>query len=426
MTTSLEHYKALFNQTKTQPSWLNALRQKGFDHFLSLGFPHPKQEIWKYTDLSRFKSIPFATPSSTPEALSPLPKNGFDFGSQITFLNGRLTSLPRLPDGVRAVSMNQTLQSEETQTALQRMNSFSEHPLVALNTAFLDECLMIRVSRGTELQVPLVLQFVATSQPTCAMWHPRVLIVLEEGSSAAVLEHYTSLDQSENYFANHMTEVSLSPESRLYHYKLQRQHRHALHYDHTVTHQAERSYYETFALSFGSLVSRHELYTHLNGPRAACHVNGAYLIRDRQHCDTTSSITHAYPECTSRQVYRGVIDDHAQGVFQGKIIVRPQAQKTDGYQLNQTLLLSEKGDSKSKPELEIFADDVKCSHGATSGALDESSLFYLQSRGLDRERARNLLIMAFIESTLEEVSREDVREAYAKAVDGWLTESAVA
>ena len=232
-----------------------------------------------------------------------------------------------------------------------------------------------------------------------------------------MIEHHVGLGIGAT-FANHVAEAYVGEGAILRHYKVQREGAEAFHLSNSVAKVGKDACYDNFILTTGARLARNEVRVAL-GLGSSCNVNGAYMIGGHQHCDTTTVIEHREPHCTSREVYKGVIDDTARAVFQGKILVRHGAQKTDGYQQNRALLLSDTAEIDAKPELEIYADDVKCSHGATAGELDDEALFYLRARGIDKETARGLLIGAFLAEALEEIPEESVREAFQGIIAGW-------
>jgi Fe-S cluster assembly protein SufD len=243
-----------------------------------------------------------------------------------------------------------------------------------------------------------------------SMMHPRSLIVLGRQSKATVVESYVSLSDAV-YFTNAVTEVAIADGATLTHYKLQREGMRAFHVGTIEAHQARDSHYISFSFASGAALSRTNIYTTLDGAGCGSTLNGLYMLDGEQHCDHQTSIVHAQPNCFSRELYKGVLDGRSHGVFNGKVFVHPIAQKTDGKQTNNTLLLSDKAQIDTKPQLEIFADDVKCTHGATVGRLDEQALFYMKSRGVSRELARQLLTYAFAADVLETIEQERVREA---------------
>jgi len=225
--------------------------------------------------------------------------------------------------------------------------------------------------------------------------------------------------------AQPVTDVVLEAGAVLEHYKSQQEGLEAYHIATAMVRVAERARYDSFALATGAALARNDITVSLDGPGAFCRLDGAFLARGRQHLDTTTEIIHASREASSRETYKGVLDEQGRGVFQGRIVVAPDAQKTDGHQSCKTLLLSDRAEIDTKPELEIYADDVKCSHGATAGEIDHDALFYLRARGIDADGARSMLIEAFVEEVLDEIASEPVRQGFAGVVRGWLGGSSV-
>jgi Fe-S cluster assembly protein SufD len=256
---------------------------------------------------------------------------------------------------------------------------------------------------------PIHLLFVTDAVAAKSMMHPRNLIVVGRHAKATVIESYVSLSDAV-YFTNAVTEVAIDEGATLHHYKMQREGMRAFHVGTIETHQARDSHYLSFSLATGASLSRTNVYTTLDGEGCGSTLNGLYMLDGEQHCDHQTMIVHAQPNCYSRELYKGVLDGQSHGVFNGKVYVDPIAQKTDGKQTNNTLLLSDKAQIDTKPQLEIFADDVKCTHGATVGRLDEQALFYMKSRGVSRELARRLLTYAFAADVLETIEQRDVRE----------------
>lgn len=425
----LTPYRALAAERwADQPGWLGELRAAGYQRFATLGLPTQKQEAWKYTSLRPLERMAgvaqLALPIPDPGALPP-PLLTEDMPSwRLVFVNGQvqpaLSRLDGLPPEVtltglaEAIALNPDLVANH----LGQIGVVDGNALIALNTAYLAEGAVLHVPRGAVLTRPIELVMLGRGGDPAPHWHPRLLIIAEDNSEATVVERHNGNDRP--YFANLATEIALGAGARLHHYKWQGEGSEAAHLSVVTVRLARDASYDSFVLSTGAKLSRNEVRTILTGPGITTRVNGGYLVRDRQHCDNTTLIDHAAPHCASRQVYQGVIDGHARAVFQGRVVVRPGAQKTDGYQLNRALLLSDHAEIDSKPELEIFADDVKCSHGATAGALEAEALFYLRARGIPLDQARALLIRAFLGTALDEIKVDAVREAFAAVVDGWL------
>jgi Fe-S cluster assembly protein SufD len=249
--------------------------------------------------------------------------------------------------------------------------------------------------------------------------HPHNLFVLEKGSQATLIKRHAGIATGA-YFNNAVTEIVVGGGATLRHYTVQTDCLEAIHLSSVNVRVGQDATYEAFNLDIGGRLSRSETRVRLEGRGAHCNLSGTYMMRGRQHCDNTTIIDHLVPDTSAREVFKGVLDDEARGVFQGKLIVHKDAQRTNGHQLSRALLLSDRAEMDAKPELEIYADDVKCSHGATTGQIDETALFYLRSRGIPEALARNLLIQSFIAEALEEVSDESVREAIAGLVVHWL------
>ena len=302
--------------------------------------------------------------------------------------------------------------------ALGRPSKSNGHPLLALNAALMADGYVLRLGPGDVLARPIEIVYLARPGDRTLAYHPRNLILAEAGSQATIVEHHLGLDDG-TYFTNGVTELRLERDAQIRLFKLQDEASKAFHLHQTSARIGAGASLEGFTLSLGGRLVRNEIKLSLDGRGAACRLNGAYALGLEQHCDNTSVIDHIGLETTSRQVYKGVLDDRARAVFQGRIAVRPGAQGTDGHQLNKTLLLSDQAEIDTKPELEINADDVKCSHGATAGELEEDALFYLRSRGIPEDEARDVLVQAFLDEALEEISDDDVRQAFQVRLADW-------
>lgn len=411
-------------------SWVRALRDLGRTRFAAAGLPTLKNESWRHTNLKPLSAEAFE-PVGVRDALA-----GFDrlptvrlygeTGPRLVFVDGRLrpalSTLADLPENVELTSLAQVLDGDPEWLGehLGRLTELDANPLAALNTAWIDDGAVLRIGRGVEIAEPIELVYVSLGREGAhTVHHPRTLIVVEENAKALVVEHHVSLGDAVT-FANHVVEVSVGAGAGLRHYKVQREGTNAFHIAHTTARVARDASYASFVLNAGARIARNEIAVALAEPGAACRLDGAYMARGVQVCDNTTFIDHKAPNGASREVYKGVIGDEARGVFQGKILVRPGAQKTDGHQLNRTLLLSERAQIDAKPELEIYADDVKCSHGATAGELDDDQLFYLRARGIPLDQARGLLVAAFLSDVLDDIPEEGVRDAFAAVIDGWM------
>ena len=382
--------------------WLGAHRRSAFQAFLDNGIPTPRLESWKYTNLRALgqSALPLARAEAEnidSAALSPFLIDGIDC-RMLVFVNGRLRAdLSDDGDAATAVSLAAALRDgdPDLRAMLGSTSTAPEDALRSLNHAFMMDGAVIRVAPGSRPERPIHLLFLTTPQEAAAASYSRNLIVAGRDSAATIVETHAALGEGP-YWTSATTRIVLEAGAHLRHHRLQDDSLAAYHLASTSVDIAARAHYESFAVALGAKLSRHEIDARLSGEGGDCELKGIYLGRGKQHLDTTTRIDHAAPGGRSRQVYRGVLDDSARAVFQGKIVVAQDAQRTDAHQFNQNLLLSETAEIDSKPELEINADDVKCSHGATTGALDEEALFYLRSRGISRRQASAMLTEAFV------------------------------
>jgi len=401
-------------------AWLDGLRASGARRFAGLGLPNRRVEEWKYTDLRALGADPFGNAEAPAEIA--VPDGGLGDTHRAVFVNGRfdagLSDLSGLPDGVLALPMAQALNdgSHVLQSYLGRVAELGRKHFVALNTAWMSDGLVLWIPDGVMIENTIELVFVGAPGSTRAAWHPRNLFVLHPGAAATVVERHIGTG---TYLANTVEEVVLAADARLNHYKIQDEAADAFHIATSEVRVSADALYESFVLSTGAAVARSQIAVELQAERASCRLNGAYLGRGSQQLDTTTLIDHAAPDCTSSEVYKGVLDDRSKGVFQGRIVVRKDAQRTDGHQSNKALLLSDRAEIDAKPELEIYADDVQCSHGATAGELDDDALFYLRARGIPLDEARGLLIDAFVEGAIEEISHQVVRDVFRAHAATW-------
>ena len=410
-------------------AWLSGLRDKAIERFSSLDFPTPKVEEWKFTNLAPLTKTVFGPgPAQAGEDAGDAVQ-GFLMEETpchlLVFVDGRyrprLSALGDLPAGAELTTLAAALKArpDMLESHLGGGTAIDGKPFVALNTAFMADGAVLTLEPGVVVERPVHFLYMASAHEAPVVTHPRTLILAGRGSAATVLESYVGAG-SQTYWTNAVTDVVMDEGAALKHYRLQAEGAKAFHIATTGVRLARDSRYESFVLAVGGRLARNEIAAALNGTNIDCRLSGAYLARDRQHIDNTTLIDHAQPECRSRQVYKGVLDGKAHAVFQGKIIVRPQAQKTDAHQLNRNLLLSETARIDTKPELEIHADDVKCSHGASVGELDAEALFYMRARGIDAGHARTLLIEAFVGETFEHISSPPVRAHLERMASSWL------
>jgi len=395
--------------------WLQALRDAAAESFRAQGFPTRRVEAWKYTDLRSVAEAGFD------EALSILGDNpGLPPPHapwRAVFQDGRfrddLSTLETAP--YAAASLAFALSGLEGR--LGSLARPAEQPLVALNSMLFEDGLVVTVPAGVAGGVLELLSLASASERPTA-FHPRHLIRLEAEASLTLIETATGPAET-RYLHNPVFEIELAEGATLTHARLQREGSRGVQLGTIYASVAAGATYDNFTLNAGARLVRNEIHTVLTGPKATCHMNGAQLLRDGQHADTTTVLDHAAPDCASRQTYKTVLAGRSRGVFQGRIHVHQVAQRTDGYQMNQALLLSPEAEIDSKPQLEIYADDVKCSHGATVGAIDPDQLFYLRARGVPEATARAMLVEAFVAEALEDVRDETARAALEAAVAGW-------
>ena len=416
---SISHWQAAFaaRAGRDEPQWLAPMRQSAMASFATLGFPTRALEDWHYTSLSSIADVPYrigSGASSTSVAdLTPYMINA-DWPT-IVLLNGRwspaLSSLDSLPAGVLVLDLA-TAWREQPALVQQHLGmvAVSEHAMTALNTGLMQDGVVVFVPKDVATDTPIHILHVADASAEVSAKFPRTLIVAERSAKVTVLESFVGLADVA-YFTNHVAEVVVGENATVNHMKIQRESESATHVSTTEVHQARDSHYVNFSMAMGATLSRTNVYTVLDGENCGATLNGLYLGKGTQHTDHQTRIEHAKPNCFSRELYKGVLDDSSHAVFNGKVYVQPIAQKTDGKQSNHTLLLSPDAKIDTKPQLEIFADDVKCTHGATVGRMDEAGLFYMKSRGVPSETARRLLTYAFAADVLETIENDTVKHA---------------
>ena len=389
--------------------WLQSQREAALARFGETGFPTPRQEEWRYTDLRPVSRQPFEASGELPRidsgALAGLLVEGLE-SHRLVFVNGRhapeLSAAGGLPDGVILESLAEALERrpESVRGALGSVLPEKPDGLTALNTAFTSDGAVLELAAGCILEKPVELLFIAAGEN--ALDQPRSLVLAGAGSRATVIERHVSLGGHKT-LTNANLEIVLEEGAAIDHYALQEQDTKAFHLGGTWVRQHDGSRYSSRNVTLGGALTRNELRVELAGSGAHCDMIGLYVVSGRQHVDNHTTIVHAAEECTSRELYKGILDQRSRGVFHGRIVVRPGAQRTDAQQQNQNLLLSRDAEIDTKPQLEIYADDVKCSHGATVGQLDADSIFYLRSRGIDEPEARTLLTYAFASSVVAEL-----------------------
>ncbi len=425
--TRAEETLAAAAERAAAPPFGGEARRAALGRFAALGLPNARMEEWRHTSLSAIAPIAFAPADPlaplAPAALERLA--GPAEGARLVFVNGRyrkaLSSPGRLPAGAFAGSLAAARAERPAvvEPHLGRLAAFEAHALAALNTASAEDGALVHLPEGTSAAGPIELLFVTVAGEGAAATHPRVLVVAGAGSEATVVESYAGAAGGPT-LTNAVTEVVLGEGARLEHYRLQDEAPRAFHFGLLASEQGKDSRFSTHALSFGAALSRSEVKAVLAGEGGEARVNGLYMAAGSQVVDNHSIIEHARPRCQSRETFKGILDGAARGVFGGRIRVMPDAQKSDAYQLNSNLLLSDDAQVDTMPQLEIFADDVKCGHGGTVGQLDEEALFYLRSRGIDEGTARSLLIYAFASEMVALVRPPGLRDRIARLVTARL------
>jgi Fe-S cluster assembly protein SufD len=407
-----------------EPKWLVTRRAAALDRFAELGFPTRREEMWRFNDLKPLTKVPFppaAAATVEPAALAPYRLEGK--AHRLVLVNGRfapdLSEIGRLPDGVWLGSTAHALKTrpELVEAAFDESDVSGAQPFAALNGAFFADGFILALEPGVSLDLPVeVIHFGRAATPH--LCHLRSAVLAEARSRVTLVESFAGTGLSWN---NSVMSVRIGEGAALRHVKIQAEAAEAIHFALTRASLGRDARYETFALAVGARLSRQDTQVAMQGEGAHLQLGGAYLLRGEQEATIAPFVDHQAPGGETREVVKGVVDDRAHGVFLGTITVRPGADKTDAHQLNRNLLLSRRAAVDTKPELEIFADDVKCSHGATVGDLDEAALFYLRSRGIAEAEARRMLIEAFAADAIDRANAEGAVDLLLRRVlQSWL------
>jgi Fe-S cluster assembly protein SufD len=368
------------NQAPAEP-WMQALRDRAFARFSELGFPTTHNEEWRFTNVSGIARTAF---------------------------------IPIAPDALLAYPESVTeLKPASAEAHLTKHAAFDHNPFVALNTAFLGNVTVLEIPRGIVVETPIVITYEMPERPDLGprlAAHPRTLIVVGEGAQCTIVETYKGTGA---YFTNAVTEIVVGDRAVVDHYKLQQESLSAFHIATLQATIGQSAAFSSHSISLGGALVRNDANATLSEGSDAT-LNGLYIVNGTQHIDNHTMIDHAMPHGTSHELYKGILDGKAHAVFNGKIIVRKDAQKTDSKQTNKNLVLSDDSIVDTKPELQIFADDVRCTHGATIGQLDAESLFYLQSRGIGKSDARSLLTFAFAQDVVDRIKVQSLRDSLEK------------
>jgi Fe-S cluster assembly protein SufD len=406
------------NDANPRLPWLTTLRERAMNSFDELGFPSVKNEEWKYTNVTPIARANFKpSTSGSSSSISQSVLSGFTAveaeRSQLVFVNGGfradLSSVSQIPEVVALDLVEAAAANEHSATVRQylaRDADYVANGFIALNTAFISGGAFVKIPKGITVQTPIHLLFLSDGASSASF--PRVLLIAEENSDATIIESYACAAEGQ-YFTNAIVECVLKDGARVKHYKVQRESNEAFHVATTTADLGANASYDSTAITLGAALSRNDIHVTMDHEGAECRVDGLYLVTDNQHTDTHSVIDHRKPHCTSHQLYKGILDGKSRAVFNGKIFVRHDAQKTDALQTNKNLLLSNDARVDTKPQLEILADDVKCAHGAAVGQIDEDEMFYLETRGIHRDLARNLLTYGFAEEVIEKIAVASIR-----------------
>lgn len=434
--TALEHYLAEFTRVEAvlpgpRLPWLMRARKEALAHFAQTGFPTLRQEDWKYTSMAPLERNCFAAAAQSPD-------NGLNsaIGASIethalpdthllVFVNGRhqpqWSHLGALPCGVTLTSLAAALEREPERLEDLICRHAHNYPsgFTALNAAFMADGAYIRLAAGTALEQPIHLLFLATESGLAT--HTRNVVMAEEGSRVVIVEHHAGTDGL-TYFTNTLTDIIAARDTQVEHHKLQQESIKAFHIAGVNVDQQHGSRFASSSFALGGELTRIDINVGLNAERTECTLDGLYMTGGRQHVDHHTRIDHIKPCGKSREFYKGILAGASRAVFNGKVVVHPDAQQTDAHQSNRNLLLSENAEVDTKPQLEIYADDVKCSHGATVGQLDADQIYYLRSRGMDDSSARALLTFAFAKEVVERLSLVPLRSRLKKLLLGQLPE----
>jgi len=403
-------------------------RNAAFEAYERIGLPHRRIEDWKYTDLRALmrEVLPSAAApdaAALKRAAAAVKHQEVKGARPLVLVDGvfvaKLSDVGGLEKGLSIRTLRDVLETGDSALQTQLFSLGNADPMAALNSAMMTDGVVIDVADGVVLTQPLQVIHVASGSTPSAMF-TRSLLRLGKDAGATLVESYGAADGAKVYQVHDSLVVTIGDKSRLDHIRLIEDSRDAFNVSSAIISLGAHAHYNTFGMTSGAAVSRYQATIAFAGEHSKVETNGVNLLNDRQHADTTLFMDHAVPHCASREVFRAVADDRGHSVFQGRIIVRPDAQKTDAKMMTRALLLSDEAEADNKPELEIFADDVTCGHGATTGALDDSLLFYMRARGLSEKEAQALLIQAFVGEAIESVVNDDLRERAIAVTRRWL------
>jgi Fe-S cluster assembly protein SufD len=428
-TAQLERYLEIFaefeKESANDPKWLRELRENAFARFCAIGFPTTRDEDWRFTNISAIARTPFqlVRVSANQFTVSDLVEWRMEgAAARMVFVDGcfepKLSTWGALPKGVTVNGLAKEIASRPDIVAqhLGRYLNIERDSFCVLNTAFAEDGAFVHVTRGVVVEEPIHLLFISTSGASPVMSHPRNLIVVEEEGQASIVEDYVSWGEQTPAFSNAVTELIAGGNANVTHTLIEREHLQSYNVSTLRIQQARSASVASHSLLLGGALVRNNVHPVLAGEGGECLINGLFIGGGGQHLDNYMLVEHASPHCASRQFYNGILDEHAHGVFHGRIIVHKDAQKTDAKQTNRNLLLDDDAQIDTKPQLEIYADDVKCTHGATIGQIEGNALFYLRSRGIDEREARRLLLEAFAGECFDRMKDGPARSYVESAV----------
>ena len=429
-----EKYLEIFDQLKIrtpqEPGWLQSLRQEAFARFAETGFPITHDEDWRFTNVAVVAGTPFELAGLESIKKGQLESLGTSqFACCLVFVNGlfsqELSSVPTLPKGVTVGNLAAQLKNDpaSVEQHLGRYLNIERDAFAALNTSFIEDGVYVHVPHGAVVDAPIYVLYVTVPGSTPTMNHPRNLIIADENSQITVVEDYVSLGEGIT-FSNAATELVAGDNANVSHYMIVREGEQAYNFSTLRIQQGRHANVATHSLLLSGALVRNNVHPVLAGEGSECLINGLFMANGRQHMDNYMLVEHASPHCDSRQFYNGILNGQSHGVFHGRIIVHKDAQKTDAKQTNRNLLLSDEAQIDTKPQLEIYADDVKCTHGATIGQFDDNALFYLRSRGLAEAAARHVLLLAFANECLDRMNSPRLRDHLEKLVVAGMPEAA--
>ena len=432
---AVDHYLSEYQRLHGDAQdWLHSHRSSALDVFNQQGFPSTRHEAWKYTDVRGLLKHRFVVADSGKKELDKANLESLRFAEldchELVFINGHFSQSHSNIDGLEngiiltALSRADDAMRKEVETQLESHSTVEKHGFAALNAAFVTDGAVIRVPANVEVEKPIHLVFFTDSDESALISHSRNLVQLGENARATVIESYAGVN-GRDYCTNTLSQVSTAEGAQLEHYKLQHEGDSAFHIGYLHASCEKDSRIESHSISLGGLLVRNDIDALLVGSGSHIGMNGLYMTDEKQHVDNHTRVDHQVPNTSSDEVYRGVLNGKSRAVFNGKVVVHKDAQQTDANQSNANLLLSNDAEIDTKPELEIYADDVKCSHGATVGQLDDNMLFYLRSRAVDESTARSLLTFAFADEVIKRIKFAPIRERLEYTVAGRLPDASL-